>query len=93
MASPDPPASTVAGHPIFARVYARISPAMDAHGALEHRRTSSPAWPGRVWRSAPATAVTSVTTPAVTEVLAVELESRALRITGGGNRTPYLRQP
>ena len=39
------PPATAKQHPIFARVDAPISPAMDAQGALEHRRASSPAWP------------------------------------------------
>src|SRR5512133_3222458 len=74
----------------------RLRPDQPGHGRPRRPRTPPhllAGLAGRVWRSAPATAVTSVTTPAVTEVLAVELESRALRITGGDNRTPYLRQP
>jgi hypothetical protein len=35
-------------HSIFARLYARISPTMDAQGAVEHRRTLLTGLAGRV---------------------------------------------
>jgi SAM-dependent methyltransferase len=35
-------------HPVFARFYARISPTMDAQGAVEHRRTLLAGLAGRV---------------------------------------------
>ena len=41
-------------HPVFARFYARISPSMDAQGAVEHHRALLAAWPAGSWRSAPA---------------------------------------
>ena len=56
------PPSTGKRHPIFARVSARISPAMDAQGALEHRRALLAGLPAGCSRSAPATASTSPTT-------------------------------
>ena len=62
MTRSDPLSSTGKRHPIFARVFARAGPAMDAQGALEHRRASSPASPAGSWRSAPAAASTSPTT-------------------------------
>jgi hypothetical protein len=49
MASPDrPPPTTWKRHPIFARVFARLGPAMDAQGAAEHRRALLAGLAGRV---------------------------------------------
>ena len=42
------PSTTSQRHPIWARVYARISPTMDAQGALDHRRELLAGLAGRV---------------------------------------------
>ena len=63
MTRSDPIPSTGKRHPIFARVFARAGPAMDAQGALDHRRALlAGLGPAGSWRSAPATASTSPTT-------------------------------
>jgi SAM-dependent methyltransferase len=68
------------GHPIFARFYARISPTMDAQGAVEHRRNLLAGLAGRVLEVGAGNGLNFPHYPsAVTEVLAVEPE-------------PYLRQ-
>ena len=62
-------------HPIFARFYARISPAMDAQGATEHRRTLLAGLTGRVLEVGAGNGLNFAHyPPAVTEVLAVEPE-------------------
>jgi SAM-dependent methyltransferase len=69
------PPSTSKRHPIFARVYARISPAMDAQGALEHRRALLAGLAGRVLEVGAGNGLNFAHyPPAVTEVLAVEPE-------------------
>jgi ubiquinone/menaquinone biosynthesis C-methylase UbiE len=69
------PPSTGKRHPIFARVYARISPAMDAQGALEHRRALLAGLAGRVLEVGAGNGLNLAHyPPAVTEVLAVEPE-------------------
>jgi hypothetical protein len=52
------PLQPIRRHPIFARVYARISPAMDAQGAAEHRRTLLADLAGRVLEVAPGNGLT-----------------------------------
>ena len=67
--------STGKRHPIFARVYARTSPAMDAQGALEHRRALLAGLAGRVLEVGAGNGLNFAHyPPAVTEVLAVEPE-------------------
>lgn len=62
-------------HPIFARVYARISPAMDAQGAAEHRRVLLAGLAGRVLEVGAGNGLNFAHyPPTVTEVLAVEPE-------------------
>jgi SAM-dependent methyltransferase len=69
------PPSTGKRHPIFAGVYARISPAMDAQGALEHRRALLAGLAGRVLEVGAGNGLNLADyPPAVTEVLAVEPE-------------------
>jgi ubiquinone/menaquinone biosynthesis C-methylase UbiE len=69
------PPATGKRHPIFARVYARISPAMDAQGALEHRRVLLAGLAGRVLEVGAGNGLNFAHyPPAVTEVLAVEPE-------------------
>jgi ubiquinone/menaquinone biosynthesis C-methylase UbiE len=75
MASPDPPLSTGKRHPIFARVFARVSPGMDAQGAVEHRRALLSGLAGRVLEVGAGNGLNFAHfPPAVTEVLAVEPE-------------------
>ena len=63
MTRSDPLPSTGKRHPIFARVFARAGPAMDAQGALDHRRALlAGLGPAGSWRSVPAAASTSPTT-------------------------------
>ena len=70
-----PPPPPIRRHPIFARVYARISPAMDAQGAAEHRRTLLAGLAGRVLEVGAGNGLNFAHyPPAVTEVLAVEPE-------------------
>ncbi len=70
-----PPPQPIRRHPIFARVYARISPAMDAQGAAEHRRTLLAGLAGRVLEVGAGNGLNFAHyPPAVTEVLAVEPE-------------------
>jgi ubiquinone/menaquinone biosynthesis C-methylase UbiE len=62
-------------HPIFARVYARISPAMDAQGAADHRHALLAGLAGRVLEVGAGNGLNFAHyPPAVTEVLAVEPE-------------------
>jgi ubiquinone/menaquinone biosynthesis C-methylase UbiE len=75
------PPSTGKRHPIFARVYARISPAMDAQGALEHRRALLASLAGRVLEVGAGNGLNFAHYPsAVTEVLAVEPEPYLRRL-------------
>jgi ubiquinone/menaquinone biosynthesis C-methylase UbiE len=69
------PPSTSKRHPIFARVYARISPAMDAQGAADHRRTLLAGLTGRVLEVGAGNGLNLAHyPPTVTDVLAVEPE-------------------
>jgi ubiquinone/menaquinone biosynthesis C-methylase UbiE len=62
-------------HPVFARFYARISPSMDAQGAVEHRRTLLAGLAGQVLEVGAGNGLNFPHyPPAVTEVLAVEPE-------------------
>jgi hypothetical protein len=62
-------------HPVFARFYARISPTMDAQGAVEHRRTLLAGLDGQVLEVGAGNGLNFAHyPPAVTEVLAVEPE-------------------
>jgi len=75
MASPDPAPSTAKRHPIFARVIARISPAMDAQGAVEHRRALLSGLAGQVPEVGAGNGLNFAHyAPAETEMLAVEPE-------------------
>jgi ubiquinone/menaquinone biosynthesis C-methylase UbiE len=70
-----PPPQPIRRHPIFARVYARISPAMDAQGAAEHRRALLAGLVGRVLEVGAGNGLNFAHyPPTVTEVLAVEPE-------------------
>ncbi|WP_207946500.1 hypothetical protein [Actinomadura sp. 7K507] len=63
------------GHPLFARFYARVSPAMDKGGVTEHRRALLASATGRVLEvGAGAGANFAHYPPQVTEVVAVEPE-------------------
>ena len=74
MTRSDPP-STGKRHPIFARVFARAGPAMDAQGALEHRRALLAGLAGRVLEVGAGSGLNFAHyPPAVTELLAVEPE-------------------
>jgi ubiquinone/menaquinone biosynthesis C-methylase UbiE len=67
------PPATGKRHPIFARVYARISPAMDAQGALEHRRALLAGLAGRVLEVGAGNGLNFAHYPtSVTQVVAVE---------------------
>ena len=69
------PPTTRKRHPIWARFYARISPTMDAQGAVEHRRTLLAGLAGRVLEVGAGNGLNFAHyPPAVTEVLAVEPE-------------------
>jgi ubiquinone/menaquinone biosynthesis C-methylase UbiE len=62
-------------HPVFARLYARISPTMDAQGAVEHRRALLAGLAGQVLEVGAGNGLNfGHYPPAVTEVLAVEPE-------------------
>jgi ubiquinone/menaquinone biosynthesis C-methylase UbiE len=62
-------------HPVFARFYARISPTMDAQGAVEHRRRLLAGLAGRVLEVGAGNGLNFAHYPtAVAEVLAVEPE-------------------
>jgi ubiquinone/menaquinone biosynthesis C-methylase UbiE len=70
-----PPPQPIRRHPIFARFYARISPAMDAQGAAEHRRTLLAGLAGRVLEIGAGNGLNFAHYPStVTDVLAVEPE-------------------
>lgn len=63
-------------HPLFARFYARMAPAMEEHGAAEHRDRLLAAASGRVIEVGAGTGANfSHYPPAVTEVVAVEPEA------------------
>ena len=69
------PPTTRKRHPIWARFYARISPTMDAQGALDHRRELLAGLAGRVLEVGAGNGLNFAHyPPAVTEVLAVEPE-------------------
>jgi SAM-dependent methyltransferase len=69
------PPTTSKRHPIWARVYARISPTMDAQGALDHRRELLAGLAGRVLEVGAGNGLNFAHYPlGVTEVLAVEPE-------------------
>jgi hypothetical protein len=75
MTRSDPLPSTGKRHPIFARVFARAGPAMDAQGALEHRRALLAGLAGRVLEVGAGNGLNFAHyPPAVTELLAVEPE-------------------
>jgi len=75
MASPGPPPPGWKRHPIFARVYARVSPVMDAQGAVEHRRALLAGLTGRVLEVGAGNGLNFAHyPPAVTELLALEPE-------------------
>ena len=75
MTRSDPTPSTGKRHPIFARVFARVGPAMDAQGALEHRRALLAGLAGRVLEVGAGSGLNFAHyPPAVTELLAVEPE-------------------
>ncbi|HET7519663.1 MAG TPA: class I SAM-dependent methyltransferase [Actinomycetes bacterium] len=75
MTRSDPLPSTGKRHPIFARVFARVGPAMDAQGALEHRRALLAGLAGRVLEVGAGSGLNFAHyPPAVTELLAVEPE-------------------
>ena len=75
MTRSDPLSSTGKRHPIFARVFARAGPAMDAQGALEHRRALLAGLAGRVLEVGAGSGLNFAHyPPAVTELLAVEPE-------------------
>ena len=75
MTRSDPLSSTGKRHPIFARVFARAGPAMDAQGALEHRRALLAGLAGRVLEVGAGGGLNFAHyPPAVTELLAVEPE-------------------
>jgi ubiquinone/menaquinone biosynthesis C-methylase UbiE len=76
MANAAPSAAPWKRHPIFARFYARISPAMDAQGAAEHRRTLLAGLTGPVLEVGAGNGLNFAHYPStVTDVLAVEPES------------------
>ena len=69
------PPTTSERHPIWARVYARISPTMDAQGAIDHRRKLLAGLAGRVLEVGAGNGLNFAHyPPGVTEVLAVEPE-------------------
>jgi SAM-dependent methyltransferase len=69
------PPTTSKRHPIWARVYARISPTMDAQGAIDHRRKLLAGLAGRVLEVGAGNGLNFAHyPPGVTEVLAVEPE-------------------
>ena len=69
------PPTTRKRHPIWARFYARISPTMDAQGAVDHRRELLAGLAGRVLEVGAGNGLNFAHyPPAVTEVLAVEPE-------------------
>jgi ubiquinone/menaquinone biosynthesis C-methylase UbiE len=75
MTRSDPIPSTGKRHPIFARVFARAGPAMDAQGALDHRRALLAGLAGRVLEVGAGSGLNFAHyPPAVTELLAVEPE-------------------
>ena len=81
MTRPDPLPSTGKRHPIFARVFARAGPAMDAQGALEHRRALLAGLAGRVLEVGAGNGLNFPHYPAtVTEVLAIEPERYLRRL-------------
>ena len=67
--------SAAVHHPIFARLYARMSPRADAKGAAEHRRETLGGLTGRVIELGAGNGLTFAHYPdTVTEVVAVEPE-------------------
>jgi SAM-dependent methyltransferase len=67
------PPTTRKRHPIWARFYARVSPTMDAQGAVDHRRELLAGLAGRVLEVGAGNGLNFAHyPPAVTEVLAVE---------------------
>jgi hypothetical protein len=84
MTGSGPISSTGKRHPVFARVFARVGPAMDAQGALEHRRALLAGLAGRVLEVGAGSGLNFAHyPPAATELLAVEpeLDLRALAET------------
>jgi SAM-dependent methyltransferase len=74
MTRSDPLPSTGKRHPILARVFARAAPAMDAQGALEHRRALLAGLAGRVLEVGAGNGLNFAHyPPAVTELLAVPI--------------------
>jgi hypothetical protein len=75
MSCSDPILTTGKRHPIFTRVFARVGPAMDTQGALEHRRALLAGLAGRVLEVGAGNGLNFAHyPPAVTELLAVEPE-------------------
>jgi hypothetical protein len=65
--------TAVVSHPVFARFYARVSPAMDRGGVADHRRRLLSGLSGRVIDVGAGNGLNFAHYPAeVTEVLAVE---------------------
>jgi ubiquinone/menaquinone biosynthesis C-methylase UbiE len=71
----EPAGDSLMNHPIFARLYARVSPAMDRGGLIEHRRRLLAGLAGRVIEVGAGNGLNFAHyPPAVTSVLAVEPE-------------------
>ncbi|OLT23199.1 methyltransferase type 11 [Actinomadura sp. CNU-125] len=69
------------GHPLFARFYARVAPAMDEGGVTEHRRTLLADTGGRVLEVGAGTGANFPHyPPGVTQVIAVEPEPHLRRL-------------
>jgi ubiquinone/menaquinone biosynthesis C-methylase UbiE len=71
------PGGGYAAHPVFARIWGRLAPAMERHGAAEHRQRLLEGVSGRVVEIGAGTGVNFAHyPPAVTGVVAVEPEPR-----------------